>query len=102
MCQDNVLLVVGDFNARVGSNQVDSNNVEWSGVRGIYGVGNVNEVGRAFLTFCTVNDLTVMNTWHDTHTHAHTHTHKHLDLSTCSQQNDASHGVEPPVACVVK
>ena len=47
MCQHKVLLVVRDFNARVGSNQLDPSNVEWSGVRGIHGVGNVNEAGRA-------------------------------------------------------
>ena len=55
VCQDDVLLVVGDFNARVGFNQLDSNNVEWSGIRDIHGVGNVNEAGRELLSFCAVN-----------------------------------------------
>ena len=45
------LLVVGDFNARVGSNLLDLNNVEWNGVRGIHGVGNINKAGRALLPF---------------------------------------------------
>jgi len=63
--QDDVLLIVGDFNARDGSNQVDSNNAEWSGVRGNHGVGNVNETGRTLLTFCAVNGLTVMNTLYE-------------------------------------
>ena len=67
VCQGDVLLVAGDFNARVRSNQLQlhSNNVEWSGVRGIHAIDNVNEAGRALLTFCAVNDLTVMNTWHE-------------------------------------
>ena len=34
---------------------IDANNVEWSGVRDIQGVGNVNEV----------HDSTVMNTWYE-------------------------------------
>ena len=50
-----MLLVIGDFNARVGFNQLDSNNVEWSDVRGIHGVGNFNKAGRVLLTFCAVN-----------------------------------------------
>ena len=48
VCQDDVFLVVGDFNASVGSNQLDSKNVEWSDVRGIHGVANFNKAGRYF------------------------------------------------------
>ena len=65
VCQDDLLLVVGDFNARVGSNHPDLVKGDWSGVRGNYGVGNVNGAGRALLTFCAVNSLTVMNTWYE-------------------------------------
>ena len=63
VCQDYLLLVVGDFNARVGSNHPELVKGEWSGVRSNHGVGNVNGAGRALLTFCAVNGLTVMNTW---------------------------------------
>ena len=60
VCQEDLLLVVGDFNARVGSNQLDSNNAEWSVIRVKHGVSNVNKAGRALLTFCAVNGLTMM------------------------------------------
>ena len=55
-----VLLVIGDFNARVGS----SHNKEdrWYGTRGLYGVGKCNESGEALLSFCAVNELIIMNT----------------------------------------
>jgi len=42
-----------------------SYNVEWSGVKGIHGVGNVNEARRVLLTFCAVNDLALMNSWYE-------------------------------------
>ncbi|XP_065895826.1 craniofacial development protein 2-like [Dysidea avara] len=62
VCQDDLLLVVGYFNARVESNYSKPGSVEWSGVRGNHSVGKANEAGRAPLTFCVVNGLTVMNT----------------------------------------
>ena len=65
VCQDNLLLLVGDFNAWVGSNHPDFGKGEWSGVRGNHRVGNVTGAGRALLTFCAVNGLTVMNTWYE-------------------------------------
>ena len=34
-------------------------------VLGDHRVGNVNGAGRALLTFCAVNGLTVMNTWYE-------------------------------------
>ena len=64
MCQDNLLLFVGHFNAQVSSNHPELGKGEWSGVRGNYAVGNVNWAGRALLTFCAVNGLIVMNTWY--------------------------------------
>ena len=65
VCQDDLLLVVGYFNARVESNYSKPGSVEWSGVRGNHSVGKANEAGRAPLTFCVVNGLTVMNTWYE-------------------------------------
>ena len=35
----------------------------WEGVRGYHGVGKINKSGKALLSFCTLNKLTIMNTW---------------------------------------
>ena len=53
---EDVLLVVGDFNARVGSGD------EWDGVCGRHGVGLMNTSGEALLAWCSLNGLVVMNT----------------------------------------
>ena len=52
-----MLIVMGDFNARVGTNA----NV-WKGVIGRQGVPEVNENGLKLLSFCSVNNLVVTNT----------------------------------------
>ena len=54
-----VLLVLGDFNARVGCGMQGD---VWSGVRRRHSLGNCNEAGEDFLEFCAVNRLTIMNT----------------------------------------
>ena len=56
-----ILLLLGDFNTRVGKSTADDD--EWRGVRGGHGVGCCNEAGERFLEFCTVNNFTIMNTW---------------------------------------
>ena len=58
---NDVLLVLGDLNARVGV--LKPGDVTWRGMIGEYGVDERNEAGEDFLQFCTVNHLTVMNTW---------------------------------------
>ena len=58
--EDDVLVVVGDFNARVGSSE-DKEDM-WYGTRGLHGVGRMNESGEALLSFCALNDLTIINT----------------------------------------
>ena len=53
-----VLLLLGDVNARVGCSVADGD--VWRGVRGRHGVGCCNEVREKF---CAVNQFTVMSTW---------------------------------------
>ncbi len=54
-----LLLIVGDFNARVGCGARGNS---WDGVRGQYGVGHLNENGEVLLSWCAQNGLAVMNT----------------------------------------
>ena len=51
-------IIMGDFNAHVG---VD--NVTWNGVLGHYGYGLMNERGERLLQFCRLNKLNIMNTY---------------------------------------
>ena len=56
-----VMLLIGDFNARVSKSTAD--NDEWRGVRGGHGVGYCNDAGEKFLEFCAVNNFAIMNAW---------------------------------------
>ena len=49
--------LLGDFNARVGT---DCN--DWKGVLGPHGTGKLNSDGLMMLSFCAENDLTITNT----------------------------------------
>ena len=54
------VIVLGDFNARVGfgPQQLEM----WQGVHGSHGVGDVNDAGHRLLTFLACQQLTVCNT----------------------------------------
>ena len=55
-----LLLVMGDFNARVGCCGESSS--MWSDVRGPFSVRQLNESGEALSSFCALNQLCIMNT----------------------------------------
>ena len=54
-------VMLGDFNARVGSRV--SGDDEWWYERGPHGHGVPNEAGRELLSFLSINEATVCNTW---------------------------------------
>ena len=52
-----MLMIMGDFNARVGNDIAT-----WQGVIGRFGLGEQNENGVRLLDFCAMNQLVIMNT----------------------------------------
>ena len=54
-----VLVLLGDFNARVGRRNPESD--LWQGSLGIHGLGERNDAGEEFLEFCASKQLTIMN-----------------------------------------
>ncbi|XP_017681949.1 PREDICTED: craniofacial development protein 2-like, partial [Lepidothrix coronata] len=53
---DDKIIILGDFNARVGKNFE-----AWKGILGKHGVGNCNDNGQLLLEFCAEQQLTVTN-----------------------------------------
>ncbi|KAL1445907.1 hypothetical protein WDU94_015575 [Cyamophila willieti] len=51
-----VLILMGDFNAKVGNEKIGN-------IIGPYGLGNKNDSGDLLINFCLENDLFVCNTW---------------------------------------
>ena len=62
VAEEDVVMIVGDFNARVGSSERQEEEDMWNDVRGCHGVGRINESGEALLSWCALNSLVVMNT----------------------------------------
>ena len=52
------LLVLGDFNARVGSDHIS-----WENTIGRHGIGNENSNGTRLLSLCSQNELCITNTF---------------------------------------
>ena len=61
VAEEDVLMIVGDFSARVGSCKRQEEDM-WNGVRGCHGVGQINESGEALLSWCALNYLAVIFT----------------------------------------
>ena len=53
--QKDVLIIIGDKNAKVGSQEIP-------GVRGKFGLGVRNEAGQRLIEFCQENTLVIANT----------------------------------------
>ena len=59
--ENDILLLLGDFNARIGVR--DSDDGLWSNVIGGHGLEERNLAGEEFLQVCELNQLLIMNTW---------------------------------------
>ena len=71
--QKDVLFIIGDWNAKVGSQ-------ETPGVRGKFGLGIRNEAGQRLIEFCQENALVITNTLFQQHKRRHLH----MDISRWS------------------
>ena len=59
--ESDILVVLGDFNARVGVLDQDSD--LWRGILGRHGMIERKLAGHELLEFCAINNLSIMNTW---------------------------------------
>ncbi len=71
---EEMYIILGDFNARVGSRV--SAEEEWSSVRGPHGFGDINDSGKELLSFLSLHQATVCNTWFEKRD-IHKHTWQH-------------------------
>ena len=55
-----VMVMLGDFNARVGQRDLDSD--LWQGTLGVHGLWERNDAGEELLEFCASNQLSIVNT----------------------------------------
>ena len=70
--QKDVLFIVGDWNAKVGSQ-------ETPGIAGKFGLGVQNEAGQRLIEFCQENTLIIANTLFQQHEKI-----LHVDITRCS------------------
>ena len=69
--QKDVLFIIGDWNAKVGSQ-------ETPGVTGKFGLGVQNEAGQRLIEFCQENALVIANTLFQQHREDSTHGHRQI------------------------
>ena len=69
--QKDVLFIIGDWNAKVGSQ-------ETPGVTGKFGLGVQNEGGKRLTEFCQENTLVIANTLFQQHKRRPTHGHHQM------------------------
>ena len=55
ICERDVLMIVCNFNPRVGSSERRNKDRTWSAVRGPHGLGKMIEAGAGLLSFCALN-----------------------------------------------
>ncbi|XP_008485560.1 craniofacial development protein 2-like [Diaphorina citri] len=53
-----ILILMGDFNAKVGSQRIDD-------IVGPHGLGTLNSAGQDLINFCCENELFITNTWYE-------------------------------------
>ena len=70
-----VLFITGDWNAKVGSQDIP-------GVTGKYGLGVQNEAEQSLADFCQENTLVIANTLFQ----------QHMDRDDCPHGDDSTHG----------
>ncbi|XP_068713001.1 uncharacterized protein [Montipora foliosa] len=86
---DRLMIILGDLNARIGSNHT-----AWTGIIGHHGIGQENSNGRLLLSLCSQHSLSVLNTffklkdaYKTTWMHPRSkHWHK-LDFIICKQRD---------------
>ena len=84
--QKDVLFIIGDWNAKVGSQEI-------LGVTGKFGFGVQNEAGQRLIEFCQENALVIANTFFQQHNRRlytwespHGQNQNQIDYIPCSQR----------------
>ena len=57
MNSQDIVLIIGDFNAKVGDEKVDD-------IVGQCGIGKLNGRGNKLIEWCQTNEFTITNTWY--------------------------------------
>ena len=60
MNSQDIVLIIGDFNAKVGDEKVDD-------IVGQCGMGKLNDRGNKLIEWCQTNEFTITNTWYQNH-----------------------------------